>query len=278
VVAQDRNFYGTLKIVDAEQMVYGEIVPVRTIVNGKTNHGSQSLDVRYAQEVGSYYGTESGVGIALRSFTERGVAPRVSVIGLGSGMMNGYCAELESISYIEINPEVEVFAREYFTYLDMCPEKTSLRFGDGRLLLEDEVAAGDSEYEVVVVDAFTDDAIPSHLLTNEAFVDAYQPLLSTEGIVAFHVSNRYLNLFPPIVGLARANGYEAVAVTNTPDGSNQLHAPSVWVLVTTKDNAAALQQAFASVRTYTGREIVWTDGKNSVLDVLSWSGSYQNEQ
>jgi MFS family permease len=277
VVAQDRNFYGTLKVIDSEEMVNGDLIPVRTIVNGKTNHGLQSLDARYAQEVGSYYGTESGVGIALRSFTERGVAPRVSVIGLGSGMMNGYCDELESISYIEINPEVEVFAREYFTYLDMCPEKTSLRFGDGRLLLEDEVAAGDSEYEVVVVDAFTDDAIPSHLLTNEAFVDAYQPLLSTEGIVAFHVSNRYLNLFPPIVGLARANGYEAVVVTNIPDGSNQMHLPTVWVLVTAKENAVTLQQEFASVQSYTGREILWTDGKNSVLDVLSWTGSSWNK-
>lgn len=273
LVASERNFYGTLRIIDIERVVNGEMIPVRAIVNGATNHGFQALDERYQSTAASYYGADSGIDIAIRSFVEKGISPRINVVGLGSGMMNAYCDRVASIDYIEINPAVEDLARNYFTYLEMCPDKTSVELGDGRLLLEEQVEQGDIIYDVIMMDAFTDDAIPSHLLTTEAFSQAYQPLLSEDGIVAFHVSNKYLNLFPPIVGLAHDNGYEVLKVVNIPDGSNQLHLPTVWVLVTSAENAEIIKETFPSAEPYTGRELVWTDDKNSVLSVLSLQGS-----
>jgi len=271
-IVSDRNFYGTLKVVDTERLVEGELIPVRAIVNGATNHGMQALDERYENTAASYYGPDSGIDIAMRSFIERGERPRVNVVGLGAGMMNAYCEDIESISYTEINPAVEILARKYFTYLDMCPDKTTVVTGDGRLILEDQVAAGTITYDVIMMDAFTDDAIPSHLLTTEAFTNAYQPLMSKNAVLAFHISNKYLNLYPPIVGMARNNGYEVVVVRNTPDGSNALHMPTVWVLVTQESNVENLL-SFAQTSRYAHQELVWTDYRSSVLSVLSLEGS-----
>lgn len=271
-VASERNFYGTLHVLDVSLTVNGEEIPVRGIVNGATNHGLQALDERYESSAASYYGPDSGIDVAVRSFTEAGEPPRVQVVGLGAGMMNAYCDEVEHIDYIEINPAVEAVAREYFTYLEMCPEKTTVTIGDGRLVLEDEVAAGDVEYDVIMMDAFTDDAIPAHLLTTEAFTEAYQPLLSERGVIAFHISNKYLNLYPPIVGLAEANGYEALVVQNDPGDENELHLPTSWVLVTQPENADRLL-AYASVERYQGESLLWRDDRNSVISVLSVNGS-----
>lgn len=270
-VASERNFYGTLRVMDTTRSVEGEDVSVRMIVNGATVHGMQARDERYYRDAASYYGPDSGIDIAVRSFSEHGVSPKITVVGLGAGMMNAYCDEAEVISYIEINPVVEVLAREYFTYLDICPAKTTVAIGDGRLLLEAEAIDGDAQYDVIMMDAFTDDAIPSHLLTNEAFQQAYQPLLSDQGIIAFHISNKYLNLFPPIAGLARANGYEAVFVKKGSDPTNELYQSTIWVLVTHPDNVERLL-AYEGVKRYTGSEFVWTDDKNSVMSVLSLTG------
>lgn len=272
VVASDRNFYGTLRVIDIERMVDGERVPVRMIANGATNHGLQAMDPRYYSEAASYYGPDSGIDIALRSFTEQGLEPRVSVIGLGAGMMNAYCDDVASLSYIEINPAVEALAREHFTYLDICPEKTSVSIGDGRLLLEAEATQGTRPYDIIMMDAFTDDAIPTHLLTTEAFKRAYEPLLTEQGIIAFHISNKYLDLHPPIVGMARDNGYAAVVLINQPDESNGLYADTVWVLVTKPEQVEGLLE-YPNVQLYQKPPLVWTDARSSVLSVLSLEGS-----
>jgi len=271
-VFSQRNFYGTINIFDTTKTVNNEIVPVRIISNGSTNHGLQALDDTYSGSAASYYGPDSGIDIALRSFIDNGEAPRVNVIGLGAGMMNAYCEDIASISYIEINPDVEVVAREFFTYLEMCPDKTQVAIGDGRLMLEAEANGKEIVYDVIMMDAFTDNAIPSHLLTAQAFERAYKPLLSENGVVAFHISNRYLNLHPPIVGMARAQNYEAVSVVTTPDGTNDLHFPTVWVLITKPENIDRLL-SYPNTARYTGEVLVWTDDRSSVMDVLSLTGS-----
>ncbi|MCA9357090.1 fused MFS/spermidine synthase [Candidatus Nomurabacteria bacterium] len=273
-VVTDRNFYGTLKVVDSVKKVDGEKISVRIIANGHTNHGFQALDERYEYKAASYYGPNSGIDIAIKSFVDRGISPKVNVVGLGAGMMNAYCGDVELISYLEINPAVERLAREYFTYLEMCPDKNTVTIGDGRLLLEKEVQRGEVTYDVIMMDAFTDDAIPVHLLTKEAFNRAYKPLLSEDGVMAFHISNRYLNLFPPIVGMARDSGYEAVTVSSKPDGTNEMYLPTVWVLVTSPLNAERILSTYPNSHRYEGKVIVWTDYKNSVMSSLSSKGSW----
>ena len=140
------------------------------------------------------------------------------------------------------------------------------------MLLEDKVLSGEAEYDLIMVDAFTDDAIPSHLLTIEAFLQAYEPLLSEKGIIAFHVSNKYLDLYPPIVGMAREAGYEAVSVKTIADTENELYQSTTWVLVSKPEGVGTLLK-YKNTEEYNGRVIVWTDEKNSVMSVLSLDGS-----
>jgi spermidine synthase len=189
-------------------------------------------------------------------------------------MINAYCDSVAQIDYIEINPAVERLAREYFTYLEMCSQKTSVTIGDGRLVLERTVDTA-NPYQVIVVDAFTDDAIPVHLLTKEAFAKAYGPNLSAQGIVAIHISNKYLNLAPPINGMARSNGYETVFISNDTDPADTLQHSSHWVLVMSPDQVEAFltyPTASKSKNTY----ITWTDERSSVLEAFSLSGSVQD--
>ncbi len=271
-VVSERNFFGTLKVVDTDMQVYGESVRVRSLVNGATNHGLQALDERYAASAVSYYGPGSGIDIALQTFVDRGVKPRVSAVGLGAGVINTYCTDVSAIDYIEINPAVEHLARSYFTYLDMCAEETTVTIGDGRLVLEEWVKEGMQTYDVIVVDAFTDDAIPVHLLTNEAFVDAYEPNLSNGGVLAIHISNKYLDLASPISGIAQANGYSAVIVQSEGETENELQNPSHWILLVSPEQVDVFLQ-FANTSTQERDTILWTDEKSSVLQAFSLSGS-----
>jgi len=274
-LAQVRNFYGTMKVVDIERMINDEQIPIRLIVSGSTNHGQQVLDERYRGVAASYYGEDSGIDVAIQTLRDIGITPRVAVIGLGAGMMNAYCDVVDRIDYIEINPVVEELARAHFTYLEMCPEKTSVTIADGRLHLEALAQKGETTYDIIMVDAFTDDAIPMHLLTFEALATAYAPLLSENGIIAFHISNRYLNLLPAIAGMAEPAGYQAVKYANVPDSS--LNYPTSWALVTAPKYIARLEANAPGASLYTGRVpmVTWTDEQSSILPILSFSGSPQ---
>jgi hypothetical protein len=123
-----------------------------------------------------------------------------------------------------------------------------------------------------MLDAFSDDAIPAHLLTVEAFEQAYLPHLSADGIIAVHISNRYLDLSRPLVGTAREAGLRAVSVRTIPDGSNGFHFQTSWILLTRPDNLDRLV-AIEGAELIEREGVVWTDGRYSVLDALSLSGS-----
>jgi len=271
VVISDRNFFGTLKVVDEKNQIEGETFTFRSIVNGVTNHGLQVLDERYATVPVSYYGPGSGVAVAMDSFTARGVKPRLSVVGLGAGVMSSYCDSSLQIDYIEINPAVEDLAREYFTYLEICPEKSSVTIGDGRLVLENAVDTA-QPYDLIVIDAFTDDAIPVHLLTAEAFASAYKPNLSAEGIMAIHISNRYLNLIPPVTGMAKANGFETVLISKGRESKQAHQNPTYWLIVV-PDGRAESFLGYEGASIPVGEYYTWTDEKSSVLQVISLNGS-----
>lgn len=271
-LVKERNFYGTLMVQDREYVVDSEAVPVRVIYNGATNHGQQPLTEPFTSQPLSYYGPGSGIAIALAELQRKEIVPNLLVIGLGAGMASTYCDQVAALEFIEINPAVVDIAYKYFTFLELCPEKTTITIGDGRLELEQKDRVKQKPIDVIMVDAFTDDSIPAHLLTKEALTNAYGPLLSENGIIAFHVSNRYLDLMPPIVGAARQEGYEAVVVNARTDDRSVLQNPSVWMLVTRPENSKSLLR-YENTVSYDGAELVWTDEKNSVMQVLSLTGS-----
>src|SRR5262249_1207938 len=154
----------------------------------------------------AYYAEGSGVDVAIRQHPRRkaGLPLTIGAIGLGAGTIAAYGAPGDSLRFFEINPDVVDFAHRYFTYLRDTPAAVDVVEGDGRLSLEREMAAPDRRhrYDVMVVDAFSGDAIPIHLLTTEAMA-LYWDALKPDGILALHTSNRHVNLARVVLGESR---------------------------------------------------------------------------
>jgi SAM-dependent methyltransferase len=215
-----RNFYGGLKVSDSGTGKSG----VRTLTHGTINHGDEYLDPDRRRMATTYYGPHSGVALAIKNI---GDAPRnIGVIGLGTGTIAAYGRPGDSIRYYEINPLVIGIARTEFFYLSDCEAKLDIMLGDARLSLEREPS---QDFDVLAVDAFSSDSIPVHLLTLEAFQLYFRHLKPT-GILAVHVSNKYLDL-KPIVGLAAKALGKQTCVIDTDDEDDINEFGSTWVLV-----------------------------------------------
>ncbi|MBY0310374.1 fused MFS/spermidine synthase [Patescibacteria group bacterium] len=266
-VARERNFYGVLRVVDSETYVGEEVVKMRALVSGSTLHGAEALDKEWQDRLLSYYSMSSGLGLLMQSVAERDERPRVAGVGLGVGVLNYYCEDLEQLDYIEINPAVYTLAQEYFTFLDRCPNHSGVTLGDGRTNLEAWSRAG-REYDMVIIDAFTDDAIPLHLLTTEAFERAYLPLLSQNGVLAFHVTNRHLELTPVVAGAAAQQGLHTLEIRSDEVKEGERAYRTTWVLIGTKQALAPLVNQ--GYELYGGKTILWTDTKSSILEVLDF--------
>ena len=194
-----RNFYGTYRIVD--QPLEKSSMVVRLLVHGSTLHGSQFLDPSMRLEPTSYYyrgGSMSEVYELLPS------PRRMAVIGLGAGTMSTYVRKGDLLDYYEIDPDNEKIAREWFTYLKECKGSIRVIEGDGRLSMQAR-KADKIKYDVITIDAFTGDGIPTHLLTREA-ISVYLDGLGENGIILFHISNRYYDLRPVLKSTASMLG------------------------------------------------------------------------
>ena len=184
-----RNFYGTYRIVD-ESLEKGSMA-VRQLVHGSTLHGSQFLDPSMRLEPTSYYYR----GGPMYEVYELVPSPRrMAVIGLGSGTISTNAQKGDLLVYYEIDPDNEKIAREWFTYLKECKGSIRVIEGDGRLSMQ-ALKADKMKYDVITIDAFTGDGIPTHLLTREA-MSVYLDRLSENGIILFHISNRFYDLRP----------------------------------------------------------------------------------
>lgn len=182
-----RNFYGTYEIKD----VLENGLKIRQLVHGKTLHGSQFLENSKRLTPISYYFKDGPIYEA----NELSQSPRkMAVLGLGSGSISAYAHENDQITYYEIDPDNEKIARRWFTFLDECKGDVNIKVGDGRLSLQnwDEDR---SKYDLIIMDTFTGDGIPTHLLTEEA-ISIYLNHLNQNGIIIFHISNRYYDLRP----------------------------------------------------------------------------------
>ncbi len=255
-----RNFYGVLRVIERHLDP-----PSRSYVSlshGGTRHGLQPLDPALARLPTTYYGLKSGVGLALA--THHADRPRrIGLVGLGVGTLAAYGRTGDVYDFYEIDPAVRDLAQHAFTYLRDSRAEVRLIPGDARLALERREA---QQYDVLVLDAFSSDAIPIHLLTAEAF-DIYRRHLAPDGIVAAHVSNRYFNLRPILAGHAERLGWTAIGIADAKSDDELFTYSSSWVLLSPSAdslNVGALGQA---ERTDLGPPRHWTDARHSLFEV-----------
>ena len=214
-----RSFYGALRVTDDEES------GVRQLAHGTINHGEQYLDAVRRRQPTTYYAPDTGIGMLMADLQTRGPV-KLGVIGLGTGTMAAWVRASDTIRFYEINARVLDIARTQFTYLRDCPARLQVAMGDARLSLEREPS---QQFDVLVVDAFSGDSIPVHLLTREAF-EVYARHLKPDGVLAVHVSNKYLDLSMPVVALARQLGRESHLIGNERNDDTQTFAAN-WVLV-----------------------------------------------
>jgi len=261
VAASTRNFYGVLRV--KEYGKEGEAGHLRRLLHGVIMHGEQYMEPSKRGMVTTYYQTTSGIGAAIAS---REGPLRVGVIGLGVGTLAAYGKPGDVYRFYDINPEVVEIARRDFTYLADSKAKIEVALGDARLNLERETPHG---YDVLAVDAFSSDAIPVHLITREALA-VYLRHMKPDGIVAFHVSNRFLQLIPVVAKLARELGVHASVVMES-SGDDDDRTQSDWVLVS-RDPAALKKKAFEEVSAQAPEERpewrTWTDDYSNLVQIL----------
>lgn len=265
-----RNFYGVLKVFET----YPDEPELHklTLQHGGTTHGLQFMSDHKRRLPSSYYTSSSGIGRLMKNYQPEG-GRKIAVVGLGTGSLAVWGRTGDHLRFYEINTEVERIARDTFFYLKDTPAKTEIVLGDARLSLEREPA---QDYDIIALDAFSSDAIPVHLITREAF-EIYLRHLKPGGVIAVHISNRYLNLEPIVMRLAQHFGLtEALIDDNDVDEREEDEESSGayssdWVLLS-KD-AAFLNRSPILDASYEPGEIpakvrLWTDEKSDLLRIL----------
>ncbi|MBI2689366.1 MAG: fused MFS/spermidine synthase [Acidobacteria bacterium] len=258
-----RNFYGTLRIEDEGD--FNDKTRVRQLLHGVINHGQQFLTPERRREATTYYCRESGVGTAITARNEF-LPQRVGVIGLGTGTLSTYGRIGDEYHIFEINPLVLQLARGEFTFLSESRSATKVHLGDARLSLERMEPLG---LDVLAVDAFSGDSVPVHLLTKEA-MELYWKHLNPDGMLAVHISNRYLDLEGVVQTGARATGKIALEFSDEREEADEVCYGSTWILVMNEATrkaheghlaAGKLMESPANFR-------IWTDSFSNLIGVL----------
>jgi len=253
-----RNFYGTLKVYSDERTGF------KTMQHGQISHGSQYIDPKKALEPTTYYVRESGVGQAIMIKSNSPQPIKVGVVGLGVGTLAGYGRTGDTYRFYEINPEVIDVAKKNFTFLSKSPAQMEYVLGDARLQLEQEPA---QKFDVLVIDAFSGDSVPIHLLTKEAFSQYFRHL-KPDGVLALHITNRFLNLNPVVKTAADAFDQDIKVVTYIASEDKEGYR-SEWALIT-KDQAF-----FKHAQLVNAKDIpepknfkLWKDDYSSLISIL----------
>jgi SAM-dependent methyltransferase len=256
-----RNFYGALKVKDSGPRT--DLEATRSLTHGTINHGEQYLNPIRRDLPTTYYGPNTGIGIAIHD-RNKNHAVRIGVIGLGTGTIAAYGRLGDYVRYYEINPVVRQLAHQQFSFLDDCRCQTEVAMGDARLSLEKEPP---ENFDVLAVDAFSSDSIPVHLLTREA-MDLYFHHLKPDGILAVHISNRYLDLQPVVQGEAKATGHVARLVDTDDDDSQDVFG-ATWVLVTAPSPGFDSEVLNNSAEIESKRHVrLWTDDYSNLFQIL----------
>ncbi|MBZ0157622.1 MAG: fused MFS/spermidine synthase [Alphaproteobacteria bacterium] len=259
----ERSFFGVHKVYDTPDGKY------RCMVHGTTQHGKQRLDPARSHEPLAYYHSEGPVGQLFREFSDANRKESVALIGLGTGTLASYGEPGQRFTFYEIDPAVKRIATDprLFTYLQGCQARWEIVLGDARLRLEE---APDRAYGLMVIDAFSSDAIPVHLLTREAF-RLYFAKLEKTGVAAVHISNKYLDLEPVLGRLARDAGLVSRVRDDTVNISEDKYR-SHWVLLARREEhlgRLARDWRWGALRG-AAEGPVWTDDFSNLLGAFTW--------
>ena len=263
VLMQDRSFFGMYRV--------RRIADYHVLQNGTTTHGGQSRELARRMDPLTYYYKGGPLGDIFATVAQKPIR-RVAMVGLGTGTIACYGRPDEHWTFYEIDPMVVRIARtpRFFTYLRDCAPRTNVVIVDARLSLG---AAADGEFDLIILDAFTSDAIPAHLVTREA-VALYLRKLSPGGVIAFHISNRYLDLRPVIIALANDAKVAGALGERSPDteGRGKLYYGSRWmVLAKERETLSELVKIDGWYRLGTSPESrLWTDDYTDVLGAIKW--------
>jgi hypothetical protein len=266
VIYMHRNFYGTLRV---REQGTGDL-QVRRLLHGVILHGEQSTTAPDRLEPGTYYARTSGVGRAIEARQAAGPV-RLGVVGLGVGTLSAYGRAGDTVRFYELDPDVLALAKNYFSYLPSSPSNLEFVIGDARLSLERELARGAKQgYDVLAIDAFSSDSIPVHLITREA-IDLFMQHVAPDGILAIHISNRFLDLKPVLANIAHSLGLKARLVSDSPTGSGSASITD-WVLIARTDAPFAHELLDVATPLEPNPSFsLWTDQFNNLLDVLKSS-------
>jgi spermidine synthase len=255
----ERNFFGVSRVFDAPS---GD---VRYLQHNTTIHGIQSMDAAHQLEATSYY---AGLGEIMQHRLPSVRTQPIGAIGLGIGVVKCQTLPQQHMDIFEINPLVVNIAEDknLFTYLSDCPGQHDIVLGDGRLTMSQ---MPHEKYGTIIIDAFSSDAIPVHLLTKEAF-QMYLDKLQTGGIIAVHITNRYMDLRPLLAVQGKATGL--VTYTKFFEGDGNLHYSAFWVVMAR--NEAALLPLLTETKDWwkvvpEEKLGLWTDDYTNILPYLT---------
>lgn len=270
-----RNFFGSLEVYSTDK---GKAWEANTLIHGRIEHGFQWMAEDKRRWKTTYYGDESGIGLAInrhpRNFAKtNGLRElRIAMVGLGTGTTAVYGDKGDTVNFYDINPMVERISKEFFTYRDDCPGECNVFLGDARIVMEKQEK---QNYDVIGLDAFSSDAIPAHLLTKEC-LKIYEGHLRNpdEGIIAIHVSNRYLILERICRALAKEMNMTPIKVENSRERDTGVYTSS-WVLLTRNKKFLADEAVVKGREPWLKKESrlerVWTDDYYNLFDVVDWS-------
>jgi SAM-dependent methyltransferase len=263
VRVSSRGFYGVLRVKE-----YGTAEDewqLRRLLHGVIMHGEQYTHETRRRMPTTYYQPTAGIGVAIASKKALG-AIRIGVIGLGAGTLAAYGRNDDLYRFYDINPGVVEIARTEFTFLADSDASIEVALGDARLNLEREAP---QRFDVLAVDAFSSDAIPVHLITREA-LGLYLRHVKPDGIVAFHVSNRFLKLVPVVARLAAEHGAHAVVISES-GGDDSSRTQTDWVLVS-RDPKALEGDAFVEAKAEPAEDEegwrTWTDDYSNLVQIF----------
>lgn len=259
ILKRERNFSGLLQVSSRNDEAGAQLL----LTHGTIVHGVEFTDPAKLTTPTAYYGTESGVGQVLRRISTKPL--RVAVIGLGAGTLAAYGLTGDLYKFFEINPAVIEIARKDFAFLRKSKAFVETILGDARLSLQWQQDA----FDALIVDAFSSDAIPTHLLTAECG-RIYKRHLARDGALLIHISNRSVDLAPVVRGLAADMGLGIKRLHTAGDRSNATYA-ATWMLLT--NNTALLDDPvlYVSEEKFTAKDrapLLWTDDFSSLWPVL----------
>ncbi len=256
----ERNFYGAFRV--SEMYRENPDYHVRTLVHGIIKHGEQypSSELRYF--AGSYYAPGSGVALAMEAL--QGKPKRVGVVGLGAGSLAAYAMKGDTFTFYELNPRIEYVADKFFTYVGDAKERGAtieIVSGDARLSMERQPS---QQFDALVIDAFSGDSIPVHLLTKEA-MDVYAKHLKPDGLLIFHVSNSYLNLVPVTCRLSEYAGMTPIHIKHRSDASLGSYTTDYVILTNRESFLSSLPKYLPDAN---NQVPLWTDESSNLLQIL----------